>query len=69
MQQTMDIDKVVFGKLQIRQSNLKEEPLKVMKSLIPKPPITEAPEEVTKNTDGEELLKEDKRLQREEEKF
>ena len=44
MKQTMDIDEVAFIKLQIRQSNQKEKPLEVMKSIIPPPQATEAPE-------------------------
>ena len=35
MEQTMDIDKVAFSKLQIGQSDLKEETLELTKSLIP----------------------------------
>ena len=61
-EQIMDIDEVAFSKLQIGQSDPKEELLEVMKSLIP-------PEEATENTNREELLEEDKRLQREEEKY
>ena len=66
---TMDIDEVTFSKLQIRQSDPKEEPLQVTKSLIPPPPVTEAPEEVTENTNREELLEAEKKLQREEEQY
>ena len=39
-EQTMDIDKVTFSKLHTGQSDPKEEPLGVMKSLIPPPPAT-----------------------------
>ena len=56
MEQTMDIDEVAFSKLQIEQSDPREEQLEVTKSLIPPPQVTEAPEEVTENTNGEELL-------------
>ena len=35
MEQTTDIDKLAFSKLQIRQSDLMEEPLEVMTPLIP----------------------------------
>ena len=69
MEQTTDIDEVAFSKLQIRQSDPKEEPLEVTKSVIPPPPVTEAPEEVTEDTNREELLEVEKRLQREEEKY
>ena len=68
-EQTTDIDEVAFSNLQIRQSILKEEPIEVTKSLIPPPPMTEAPEDITENTNGEGLLKAEKRLQREEEKY
>ena len=46
-EQTMDIDEVAFSKLQIRQSDPKEELLEVMKSLIPLPSMTEASEYMT----------------------
>ena len=69
MEQTMDIDEVTFSKLQIGQSNLREELLEVKKSLIPAPAPAKAPEEVTGNTDREELLEAEKRLQTEEEKY
>ena len=68
-EQTMDIDEVAFSKLQIEQSNLGEEPLEVMKSLIPPPPVMEASEKVTEYTNGDELLEAEKGLQREEEKY
>ena len=64
----MDIDEVASSKVQIKQSNLREEPLEVMKSLIPPPPVTEA-QEVTENTNREELSEAEKKLQREEEKY
>ena len=69
MEQTMGIEEVVFSKLQIEQSNLREEPLEVMKSLIPPPPVTEAPEEVTEITKREDPLEAMKRLQGEGEKY
>ena len=62
MEQTMNIDKVTFSKLQIGQSDLKEEPFEVMTSLIPLPPTTEASGDVMENTDGEGLLEVEKRL-------
>ena len=55
--------------MQIRQSNLKEELIEVTDSLIPSPPLMETPEDTKGNTDREELLKEEKRLQQEEEKY
>ena len=66
IEQTMDIDEVVFNKLQSRQSNLREGTLEVMKSLIPPPPVTKVPEEVTENTKTEELLEGEKKFQRKE---
>ena len=67
--QTTDIDEVAFIKLQIGQSNPKEEPIEVTKSLIPPPSVIKTPGEVTENTNGEELLEVEKRLQKEEEKY
>ena len=67
MEETTFIDKVAFSKLQIRQSDLKEELIEVMKSLIPPPQVTETPDDVTEHTNGEELLEAEKRLQKEEE--
>ena len=68
MEQTKDMDEVAFSKLQIGQSDLKEELIEAMKSLIPPPQVTETPGEVTENdTSGEELLELEKRLQKEEE--
>ena len=67
MEQTTDIDKVGFSKLQIGQDDLKEEPLVVARLLIPQPTVTEPLEQVIENTNGEGLLEVEKRLQREEE--
>ena len=67
--QTTDIDEVALNKLQIRQSYLKDEMIKVTNSLIPPPPVTETPGEVKENTNGEELSEAEKRLQKEEEKY
>ena len=69
MEQTTDIDKVDFSKLQIRQSDPKEKLLEGMKLVLPQPPVTEAPEVVTENNNGEKLFKVEKRPQREEEKY
>ena len=55
MEQIMDIDEVGFSKLQIGQSDPKEELLEVMKSLIPPPSTTEASGDTTVNRDGEGL--------------
>ena len=67
--QTTDTEEVAFNNLQIRQSDLKEELVEVMKSLIPPPEVTEIPGEVTENTNREELSEVEKRLQKEEEKY
>ena len=40
-----------------------------MNSLIPPPPATETPGDMTGNTNREELLEVEKRLQKEEEKY
>ena len=65
----MEMDEVAFSKLQIGQSNLKEEPVKVMTSLIPPPPPTEESGDTTENTNGEGLLEVEKRLHRQEEQY
>ena len=67
--QTTDTDKVAFSKLQIRQSDPKEELIEVTKSLIPPPHVTETLREVMGNSNGEELSEAGKRLQKEEEKY
>ena len=67
--QMTDIDKVAFSKLQIGQSDLKEELIEMTKSLIPLLPATETPGEVTENANGKELLEAEKRLQKEKEKY
>ena len=55
MEHTTDISKVPFSKPQIGQVDQKEEPLEVMASLVPPPPMTEASDYTTGNTNGEEL--------------
>ena len=69
MEETTAIHEVAFSELQIRQSNLKEEPIEVMTSVSPPPQVTETPGEVTENTNEEELLEAEKKLQKEEEKY
>ena len=66
---TTDIDKVAFSKLQIRQSNPKEELIEVTDSLIPPPPVMETPGDMTGNANKEELSEVEKRLQQEGEKY
>ena len=67
-EQTMDIDEVPFSKLQIGQGNQKEEPLEVMESLVPPPPMTESSDDTAENK-NEEIMEAEKRLQRKEEKY
>ena len=68
--QTTDIDKVAFSKLQSRQSNPNKELIDVTNSLIPPTlPATETPGDMTGNTNGEELSEVEKRLQKAEEKY
>ena len=69
MEETMDIDEVPFSKLQIGQDDQKEESLEVMESLVPAPPMTEASDDTTGNTNGEELMEAERKLQREEENY
>ena len=69
-EQTADIDKVPFSKLQIGQDDQKEESLKVMESLIPPlPPTTEMSDDTAENINGEELTEAERKLQREEENY
>ena len=69
MEQTTDIDEVAFSKLQIRQSDPKEETLEMMTSLIPPPPTTEASGDTMENTNKEGLSETGKRFQRKEEQY
>ena len=64
-----DIDEVAFSKLQIGQSDPKEEPIEMTDSLFTPPSVMETPGDMTGNTDKEELFKAEKRLQHEEEKY
>ena len=66
--QTTDANKVAFSKLQIRQSDLREELREVTDSLIP-PSLTETPEDVTGKNDGKELSDIERKLQEEEESY
>ena len=59
---TTDVNEVAFSKLQIRQSDPKEEPIEVMDSLIPPPPLMETSGDTTGNTNREELSEAEKRL-------
>ena len=68
IEQTTDVDEGAFSKLQIRQSDLKEEPIEVTDSLIPAPP-TKTPEDMTERNDGEELSEAEIKLQQEEESY
>ena len=68
-EQTTDIDKVAFSKLQTGHSDLKGEPLEVMKSLIPPPSTKETLGNMTENTGGEGLMEVERRLQREKKRY
>ena len=61
---TTDIDEVAFSKLQIRQSDLKEEPTDVTDSLILPPPSMETPGHTAGNINREELLEAEKGFRR-----
>ena len=58
--QKTDVNKLALSKLQIRQTDLKEELVNVTDSLIP-PPITKAVEERAEKNDSHELCKVEKR--------
>ena len=60
--QKTDVDEIVFGKLQIGQSNLKEELVEVMDSLIPPPP-NEMPEDMVGKNKIDELSEVERKLQ------
>ena len=66
--QRTDVDEVAFIKLQIRQSDLREELIEVTYSLIPPPP-TETPEDTIGKNGGEELSEIERKLQLEEESY
>ena len=51
-EQTMNIDKVSFDKLQIGQDDQKEEPPKVTESLVPPPPMMEESNDTAENING-----------------
>ena len=65
---TTDINEVAFSKLQIIQSNPKEEPIEVTDSLVP-PPLTETPGDTTGKNNDKELLDAERKIQQEEEKY
>ena len=65
---TMDVNEIALSKLQIRQSDPKEEPIEVTDSLIP-PPLTETPGGMTGKNDRKELLEVERKIQQEEEKY
>ena len=68
MTKKTDVDEVGFSKLQIGQSDLKEEPKKVTDSLVP-PPLTETPEDMAGKNDSKELSEAERKLQQEEENY
>ena len=56
----MDVNELALSKLQIGQSNLKEEPVDMTDLLIP-PPTTRTLEEMAEKNDSDELSKVEKR--------
>ena len=62
MTKTTYVDEVAFSKLQIRQSDPKEEPIKVTDSIIP-PPLTEMLEDTAGKNDSKELTEVERKLQ------
>ena len=66
--QKMDVDKLALSKLQIGQSDPKEELVDVTDVLIP-PPTTKVLEETAEKNNSNELSKAEKRQQQEEEKY
>ena len=63
--QKTDVDEIDFSKLQITQSDPKEE---LTDSLIP-PPMTKTPEDMVQKNDNNELSKMDRKIQEEEKKY
>ena len=66
--QNMDVNELVLSKLQIGQTDPKEELVNMTDSLIPSP-ITKAPEDMVEKNDSDELSKAEKRQQQEEKKY
>ena len=70
VEQTMDIDKIPFSKLQKGQDDEKKEPLEVMDSLVPPHPlVTGMSNGTTENANEEELMEPERKLQRKEEQY
>ena len=55
-------------KLQIGQDDSKDEPLEVTESLVPPPQAMLMSDNTAENTNGEELIEAERKLQREEER-
>ena len=66
IEQQTDVDEIAFSKLQIRQSDLKEEPVEMTDPLI-LPPMTKAPEDTVEKNDSNELSKVERKQEEEEE--
>ena len=62
--QKMDLDEISLSKLQIRQSDLKEELVEVIDSLI-LPPMTKAPEDTVEKNNSDELSETERKQQEE----
>ena len=68
-EKTTNIDKITFNNLQIGQDNLKDELLEMTESLVPPPQVMETSGNTAENTNREEIMEAEKRLQREKEKY
>ena len=66
--QKADVNEIVLSKLQIEQSDLKEEMTEVTDSLTPPPP-TEMPEDMVGENANKELSEVERKLQQEEESY
>ena len=60
--QNTDVNEIAFRKLQIRQSNLKEEMVEMTNSMIP-PPLMEMPEGTVEKNDSDGLSEVERKLQ------
>ena len=65
-EQRTDVNEIPVSKLQIRQNDLKEEPVEVTDSLIPSP-MTKAPEGMIEKNNSDELSKAERKQEEEEE--
>ena len=66
--QKMDVNEITFSKLQIRQSDLKEELVEVTDSLIP-PPMTRVLDDMVEKNDSDKLSDAERKQQQQQEKY